>query len=136
MVGTGSGRVETGSEAPTRIPQALPGAGPAGQADIALTSTIIRALGAASGYGSFVSPDGQHVAAACGDGSVRIWPVDPLPAAIARRPRELTDEERTRVKAVYITVDPERDTPARLREYAAQMHAQPDGWRWLTGEST
>lgn len=38
------------------------------------------------------------------------------------------------VMLVTITFDPERDTPARLAEYARQMHAQPEGWLWLTGE--
>jgi protein SCO1/2 len=38
------------------------------------------------------------------------------------------------VVLVSVTFDPERDTPARLREYAAQMHTRPDGWLWLTGD--
>ncbi|HEY5637813.1 MAG TPA: SCO family protein [Burkholderiales bacterium] len=33
---------------------------------------------------------------------------------------------------VSITVDPQRDTPARLKEYSAQHGAGAD-WRWLTG---
>ncbi len=33
---------------------------------------------------------------------------------------------------VSITVDPETDTPARLKEYAAKFHAGP-GWTFLTG---
>ena len=31
-----------------------------------------------------------------------------------------------------ISVDPENDTPAKLKEYAAQFHARP-GWLFLTG---
>jgi len=38
------------------------------------------------------------------------------------------------VVLISITFDPERDTPARLREYATQMQARPDGWLWLTGD--
>jgi len=34
---------------------------------------------------------------------------------------------------VSITVDPETDTPARLKEYAAKFHAGP-GWTFLTGK--
>lgn len=34
---------------------------------------------------------------------------------------------------VSITVDPETDTPARLREYAKSMAAKP-GWYFVTGE--
>jgi protein SCO1 len=33
---------------------------------------------------------------------------------------------------VSITVDPENDTPAKLKEYAAKQHAKP-GWVLLTG---
>jgi protein SCO1/2 len=34
---------------------------------------------------------------------------------------------------VSISVDPETDTPARLKEYAAKFHAGP-GWTFLTGK--
>ncbi|HJQ30548.1 MAG TPA: SCO family protein [Pyrinomonadaceae bacterium] len=34
---------------------------------------------------------------------------------------------------VSISVDPETDTPARLKEYAAKFHAGP-GWMFLTGK--
>lgn len=33
-----------------------------------------------------------------------------------------------------ISVDPERDTPERLREYARGYHARPDVWRFATGD--
>lgn len=42
------------------------------------------------------SPDGRKVAAASADGTARIWLVDPTPVALARKPRELTPEERAR----------------------------------------
>lgn len=38
-----------------------------------------------------------------------------------------------RVRLVTLTVDPARDTPARLKEYAAHFEPKP-GWLWLTGE--
>lgn len=38
------------------------------------------------------------------------------------------------VRFVSITTDPDHDTPAVLREYAAQYHAQPGRWLFLTGE--
>ena len=34
---------------------------------------------------------------------------------------------------VSITVDPETDTPTRLKEYASRFHARP-GWMFLTGK--
>ena len=34
---------------------------------------------------------------------------------------------------VSITVDPETDTPARLKDYGRQFHARP-GWTFLTGK--
>ncbi len=39
------------------------------------------------------------------------------------------------VKLVSLTVDPVRDTPARLREYGQARGAGP-GWTWLTGSAT
>ena len=40
--------------------------------------------------------------------------------------------ERDRVHLVSITIDPEQDTPARLREYAQRFNAGP-GWQYYTG---
>jgi protein SCO1 len=39
---------------------------------------------------------------------------------------------RSRVHLVSISIDPEQDTPARLREYAKRYHAGP-GWQHYTG---
>ena len=36
---------------------------------------------------------------------------------------------------VSISVDPETDTPSRLKDYAARIHAKP-GWIFLTGEKS
>jgi protein SCO1 len=38
-----------------------------------------------------------------------------------------------RVRLISLTIDPVRDTPARLKAYAAQHGAGP-GWLWLTGD--
>ena len=38
----------------------------------------------------------QRVATASADGTARLWLIDPLPVALARKPRELTAEERRR----------------------------------------
>ncbi len=37
------------------------------------------------------------------------------------------------VKLLSFTVDPERDTPARLAAYAKEHHASPEHWYFLTG---
>jgi protein SCO1/2 len=41
-------------------------------------------------------------------------------------------EERDQVRLVSISIDPEADTPDKLRAYAARYHASPS-WRFLTG---
>jgi WD40 repeat protein/serine/threonine protein kinase len=52
------------------------------------------------GHGAFTSvefsADGARLLTTSSDGKARIWPVDPLPLAVARKPRELTEEERAR----------------------------------------
>lgn len=45
--------------------------------------------------------------------------------------RELGVED-AEVRLVSISIDPEQDTPGRLRDYAARFRAGP-GWRFLTG---
>lgn len=40
------------------------------------------------------------------------------------------------VRLVSFSVDPERDTPARLAEYAAEYGAKPERWLFLTGDKT
>lgn len=43
--------------------------------------------------------------------------------------------ERRSVRLVSITIDPEYDTPSRLREYGVKKHGGPD-WVFLTGSLT
>ena len=51
--------------------------------------------------------------------------------------KELQDEfEGEGVKFVAISVDPETDTPERLREYAARFGADPEQWLFMTGDLT
>ena len=40
----------------------------------------------------------------------------------------------TDVKLVSFSVDPQHDTPAVLRDYAAKLNAQPERWHFLTGD--
>jgi len=43
---------------------------------------------------AFFSPDGKRVVTASTDGTVKIWPVDPLSVAKKMKPREMTFEEK------------------------------------------
>ncbi len=54
-------------------------------------------------YAAEFSPDGQQVLTASRDGTARLWPVDPLPVARQRRPRDLTEEERQRFDVRSLT---------------------------------
>lgn len=54
-----------------------------------------------------------------------------LSRQMARLQRELP-AERTDVRFLSIAVDPERDTPARLRTYADELSATPQWW-FVTG---
>lgn len=59
--------------------------------------------------------------------------VCPLASAMfADLQAQLGDRLGSEVELVTITVDPVRDTPARLKAYAAKFQAKP-GWTWLTG---
>jgi protein SCO1 len=40
-----------------------------------------------------------------------------------------------RVKLISISVDPQYDTPTRLAEYARRFKADPERWRFLTGDA-
>jgi protein SCO1/2 len=59
----------------------------------------------------------------------------PLLTGITARVREELGADRERIRAISITIDPEHDTPAVLREYAANFDADPE-WLFLTGSLT
>ncbi|HEY6154319.1 MAG TPA: SCO family protein [Candidatus Udaeobacter sp.] len=44
--------------------------------------------------------------------------------------------EKTDVHLVSFSVDPEKDTPAVLRDYAGKLQAQPGRWDFLTGSKS
>lgn len=52
---------------------------------------------------------------------------------MARVQDQLGADFGTEVAFVSITVDPERDTPEALKEYAAAFEADLGGWHFLTG---
>jgi protein SCO1 len=52
---------------------------------------------------------------------------------LARVQDALGQDFGTRIAFLSITVDPEHDTPAVLKEYAEALDADPAGWSFLTG---
>ncbi len=56
----------------------------------------------------------------------------PLMSQTFERLDKMLGAERDKVHLVSITIDPEEDTPARLREYARRFHAGPE-WQYYTG---
>ncbi len=54
---------------------------------------------------------------------------------MARVQDELGPDFGTRIAFVSITVDPERDTPEVLKQYAENYGANPQGWYFLTGKA-
>ena len=71
----------------------------------------------------------------------KIWIADfiystcpgPCPMISTRMSEMQKPLERSDVHFVSFTVDPNKDTPKRLREYAGQLHAVPGRWDFLTG---
>jgi protein SCO1/2 len=57
----------------------------------------------------------------------------PMNRSMEKIQEALGDRVGKDVFLVSLTVDPETDTPARLKEYAAKFHAGP-GWSFLTGK--
>jgi protein SCO1/2 len=59
----------------------------------------------------------------------------PLLTASMRRLQRRYDEEGVEgIGLVSFTVDPEYDTPERLKEYAARHGVRPERWTFVTGE--
>ena len=58
--------------------------------------------------------------------------VCPLMSQILAQFQEKLGGDRDKVHLMSISIDPEEDTPARLREYARKFHAGPE-WQHYTG---
>ena len=56
----------------------------------------------------------------------------PVMSRVFAQLQDKLGQERDRVHMVSISIDPEHDTPSRLRDYAAKFHAGPE-WRHYTG---
>lgn len=71
----------------------------------------------------------------------KIWIADfiyttcpgPCPMISSRMSEMQKPLEKTDVHFVSFTVDPEKDTPQMLREYASRLQAEPGRWDFLTG---
>src|SRR4029077_20854118 len=96
------------------------------------------------GYGSIppfqlINQDGQAFGSSNLAG--KIWIADfiystcpgPCPMISSRMSEMQKPLEKTDVHFISFTVDPEKDTPAQLREYAGRLRAQPGRWDFLTG---
>jgi protein SCO1/2 len=99
-------------------------------------------IGAAPDF-ALISQDGAEVALGDFRGKVvavtfiYTWCPDVCPMLtdkLARVQDELGPDFGTKVAFVSITVDPVRDTPAVLQEYAEAFDADLAGWSFLTGE--
>lgn len=55
-----------------------------------------------------------------------------LTATFSQVQQNLGDEAQG-VRMISVTIDPDQDTPERMRAYAEQLHAGPQ-WRFITGE--
>jgi protein SCO1/2 len=56
-----------------------------------------------------------------------------LSTRMATLQQQFQGEEGRPMRLVSFSVDPEWDTPERLREYAEKYHAHPSRWMFLTG---
>lgn len=88
---------------------------------------------------SLTTADDQPVDATMFDGRVTIidfffthcpFVCPGMSAQMLRLSEELKD---TGVRFASFSVDPENDTPARLREYRESLGADPERWRFVTG---
>lgn len=56
----------------------------------------------------------------------------PLTANFAKVQKNLAEQGESNVRLISVSVDPENDTPERLKKYAELFHARP-GWTFVTG---
>ena len=62
-------------------------------------------------------------------------PCPQVTATMARLQKEFDLPHTPDLRLVTFTVDPERDTPNELKDYAARYQADPERWLFLTGKS-
>lgn len=59
----------------------------------------------------------------------------PVMTATFSRVRKALGPDSDRLDMVSISIDPEYDRPAVLKDYAAKFHADPEHWTFLTGDA-
>lgn len=89
----------------------------------------------------FSLTDQNGKAVTLGDLNGKVWVADFIFTncggtcpSLTERMRRLQDTLPAEVRLVSFTVDPSRDTPAVLAEYARQHRADGDRWIFLTGD--
>jgi protein SCO1/2 len=100
----------------------------------------LKAFGAVPEF-SLIERDGRRITLS--DLKDKVWIVNfiytncpdtcPIQSAQMREIQEDSKNEKD-LRLVSITVDPERDTPEVLTEYANRFSADPERWFFLTGE--
>jgi heme o synthase len=60
-------------------------------------------------------------------------PCPQVTATMARLQKDLDLKNRSDLRLVTFTIDPEKDTPNELKDYANSRQADPDKWLFLTG---
>src|SRR6185295_576676 len=104
-----------------------------------LASRNIATYGQAPVF-SLTNQNGQPFGSA--DLANKIWIADfiftscpgPCPIISSRMSELQKPLEKTDVHLVSFTVDPDKDTPQVLRNYADRLSAKPDRWDFLTGK--
>ncbi len=61
-------------------------------------------------------------------------PCPQVSATMARLQKDLKLTETPDIRLVTFTIDPDRDTPGELKDYAKTFSADPDRWLFLTGK--
>jgi protein SCO1 len=106
-----------------------------------LTNRTISSYGVLPSF-EFINQDAQPFGSTQLAG--KIWIADfiftscpgPCPIISSRMSELQKPLEKTDIHLVSFSVDPERDTPDVLRDYAEKLQAQPKRWDFLTGSRT
>jgi protein SCO1/2 len=106
-----------------------------------LASRNVASYGAVPSF-TLTNQNGQSFGST--DLANKIWIADfvftscpgPCPIISSRMSELQKPLEKTDVHLVSFTVDPEKDTPEVLRNYADKLHAQAGRWDFLTGKKS